>query len=220
MHASRSAAPGNAPLLRLRKKGVQLQTKSARILRPWEAAVAARHDSERRYRVSSSSPGLLKEEINKTQDSEHDLAKWKLAVTAALGAAAFGLSKESSTSFWLLFFVPFACAYVDLYDYQYRLRVLEIAKFLRLQHDDPVLHAYEEHCSGVRKGRNFDLGKWAGLGSSVGASLFGPVFYFLVPHGSVDTLLVPSWCALIIWGFGLLLVVALFLYFRKREAEL
>src|ERR1039458_532731 len=129
--------------------------------------------------MSSSSPALLKEEINKTQDAEHDLAKWKLGVTAAMGAAAFGLSKDNSPSYWLLFLVPFVCAYVDLYDYQYRLRTLVIAKFLRERAGDPVLAEYEERCAKERHERVFDLGTMAGISSSIGASIFGPVFYFL-----------------------------------------
>jgi hypothetical protein len=170
--------------------------------------------------VGSETPALLKEEINKTQEAEHDLAKWKLAVTAALGAAAFGFSKEGGSSYWLLFLVPFACAYVDLYDYQYRLRVLEIAVFLRGQTQDPVLQAYEKHCADVRKGRNFNLGKVAGIGSSLCASLFGPAFYELAPRSAIDTWYLPEHWAMTIWWIGIALVVYLYVDFDLRERKL
>jgi hypothetical protein len=49
---------------------------------------------------------LLKEEINKTNEAEHDLAKWKLGVTAALGAAALGVGKDGSPPYWLLLSIP------------------------------------------------------------------------------------------------------------------
>jgi hypothetical protein len=67
-------------------------------------------------------------------EDEHDLAKWKLGVTAALAAAAFGLAGQNSgPNYWLLLIVPFVCAYVDLYAYQYELRIRVIARFLRGQ---------------------------------------------------------------------------------------
>ena len=90
----------------------------------------------------------LKEEINKNNEMEHDLAKWKLGVTAALGAAAFGLGKDCGTPpYWLLLFVPFVCAYIDLFVYQYELRILVIARFLRQHHQDgdKFLMKYEKH---------------------------------------------------------------------------
>ena len=170
--------------------------------------------------MSSSSPALLKEEINKTQDAEHDLAKWKLGVTAAMGAAAFGLSKDNSPSYWLLFLVPFVCAYVDLYDYQYRLRTLVIAKFLRERAGDPVLAEYEERCTKERHERVFDLGTMAGISSSIGASIFGPVFYFLIPHTGPDTLLVSPAYALVIWIVGVGLVIGLYANFRRKERKI
>ncbi len=54
-----------------------------------------------------SALNLLKEEINQTSGMGHDLAKWKLGVTATLGAAAFGLANNGVPNYWLLLFVPF-----------------------------------------------------------------------------------------------------------------
>ena len=175
--------------------------------------------------MESSTPALLKGEINTTQEQEHDLAKWKLIATGVLGAAAFGLSGEQHVpNYWLLFFVPFVCAYVDLYDYQYRLRVLVIGKFLRDQESDPELQSYEKRCEALRqqRSRDFDLGKWAGIGSSIGASLFGPLFYFFRrPQEKVpDTLLVSPSVALTMWGAGILLVFLLYLDFLRKERKI
>src|SRR5437879_5385022 len=126
-----------------------------------------------------SALNLLKEEINKTMEAEHDLAKWKLGVTAAMGTAAFGLAK-GSPNYWLLLLVPFVCAYVDLYAYQYQLRIHVIARFLREHAEgDVVLQTYEKECEKWRSQDIFSLGNWAGLGCSLGASVLGPVFYAL-----------------------------------------
>jgi hypothetical protein len=163
---------------------------------------------------------LLKDEINKTNEQEHDLAKWKLGVTAALGVAAFGITKETDPHHWLLLFVPFVCAYIDLFAYQYQVRIMVIARFLRDHSagNDTVLRDYESACKGWRKENVFSLGTWAGLGSSLGASLAGPLFYFLVRrHNSQpDTLLVSPCVAVLIWVAGLLLIGGLWVYFRSR----
>jgi hypothetical protein len=175
--------------------------------------------------MDSSTPSLLKGEINTTQEQQHDLAKWKLAATAVLGAAAFGLSGEKQApNYWLLFFVPFVCAYVDLYDYQYRLRVLVIARFLREQTTDTDLKAYEDACEALRRkrSRDFDLGKWAGIGSSIGASIFGPFFYFYNRHRNPapDTLLVSPKAAICMWSVGVLLIVLLYFNYLLKEKRI
>lgn len=159
---------------------------------------------------------LLKEEINKTQDAEHDLANWKLLVTATLGGAAFGIT-QSTPNYWLLLFVPFVCAYVDLYAYQYQLRIQAIAKFLRSQgKDDSILMAYEEECEVLRKKHIFSLGNWAGIACSLGASVFGPVVY-IVQHKinpSAGNLLVTPLTAALIWITGAVTIVALWAFFQ------
>lgn len=169
-----------------------------------------------------STLNLLKEEINKTMEAEHDLAKWKLGVTAALGAAAFGIGK--SPNYWLLLFVPFVCAYIDLYAYQYQLRIGVLAQFLRVHaQDDPVLRMYEEKCHELREeGPAFSLGDWAGIGCSLGASIFGPVFYILQRYqtGPDKSLLVSPWAAGVIWLLGALLIIYLWWYFHAQSAKI
>jgi hypothetical protein len=167
--------------------------------------------------------GLLKEEINKTMEAEHDLAKWKLGVTAALGVAAFGLAKDSNPNYWLLLLVPFVCAYVDLYVYQYQVRIRVIAQFLRTHTEgDALLQKYERDCEEWRGQHLFSLGNWAELGCSLGASLLGPVFYFLKRwQGQVpDTLLVSPVAAGVIWILGAALVVSLWLYFQHQAKKI
>ena len=167
-----------------------------------------------------STPNLLKQEINKTMEAQHDLAKWKLGVTAALGAAAFGLAKDRP-SYWLLLFVPFVCAYVDLYAYQYQFRILVIARFLRENaNDDAVLQKYEQECAKLRVQHVFSLGNWAGIGCSLGASVLGPVFYALQGAHRPDDLLVSPHAAEVIWLSGVLLIAFLWRYFQDQTQKI
>ena len=129
----------------------------------------------------------LKEEINKTHDAEHDLAKWKLVVTAALGAAAFGLlGNGGKTNYWALLFIPFVCVYIDLFKYQYELRVLLIARFLRDNGGDgEILQRYELQCHADRRQHGlFSLGRLADITCSLGASALGAVFFSAKGHRS------------------------------------
>jgi hypothetical protein len=171
----------------------------------------------------NSTLSLLKQEINKTNEAEHDLAKWKLAVTAALGAAAFGLGQDGSAPYWLLLFIPFVCTYVDLFDYQYQLRILVTARFLR-EHgqDDAVLQAYEQECEEVRARHIFSLGKLAEISCSLGACVLGPVFYLLDSHFNPGrgSLLVSPAVGGVIWLSGVLLIVFLWVYFQVKSRQL
>jgi hypothetical protein len=166
---------------------------------------------------------LLKQEINTTMEAEHDLAKWKLGVTAALGAAAFGLAKDRP-NYWLLLLVPFVCAYVDLYAYQYELRIRVIAQFLRGHpaKGDELLQTYELECENWREQHVFSLGNWAGIGCSLGASVFGPVFYVLqrMHHTAPDNLLVSLKAGGTIWLLGVLLIFFLWWYFHVQARKI
>lgn len=172
-----------------------------------------------------STCSLLKEEINKTLEAQHDLAKWKLGVTAALGAVAFGLTRDSP-AYWLLFFVPFVCAYVDLYAYQYQFRIYVIARFLRNECSDAALQRYEQECEELRRKNVFSLGNWAGLGCSLGASVLGPVFYILHVLRSPsrqtcpDSLLVSTRDAVAIWLSGVALIIFLWFYFKWHTMKI
>ncbi len=167
---------------------------------------------------------LLKQEINQTNEQEHDLAKWKLGVTAALGAAAFGIGKNDNPGYWLLLFIPFVCAYIDLFVYQYEIRILVLANFIRNHgQDDRVLNSYERECDERRgKTRVFSLGDWADLSCSLGASIIGPVFYFLHrrTHPKDTSLLISPAAAGVIWSAGVLLIVGLTIYFQIQRKAL
>jgi len=162
---------------------------------------------------------LLKEEINATEEALHDLAKWKLGVTAALGAAAFGLAKDGSPNYRLVLLIPFVCAYVDLYAYQYDLRIRVLARFLTENPaDGGLLKKYEDFCEGLRPKSVFSLGNMAGFGASLGASACGPIFY-IAQHwrdANLYNLLVIHAAAGIIWAVGVGLIVYLWWYSRRE----
>ena len=164
-------------------------------------------------------------EINQVAEMEHDLAKWKLVVTAALGVAAFGLAKDSSSNFWMLLLVPFVCAYIDLRAYQGQLRVQLIAWFLR-EHGgrDELLQKYEKECDRLRQPRQhfFSLDNWATFGCSIGASVLATVFYFL-PRAQPkvqDIVLVPPLAARVILVSGAVFVVFFWLYFQWQVRKI
>jgi hypothetical protein len=163
-----------------------------------------------------SALNLLKQEINATVAEGHDLAKWKLVVTAALGVAAFGLTEKNKPCYWVLLFVPFVCVYIDLYTYQMRLRVQVIAKFLREHPEgDAVLQKYELECQKLRGPHRhvFDVENLAGLTCSLFVSGSGPVLYFLLllrGRASLDDLLISPAAAGIVWLFGVFLIVLLY----------
>jgi hypothetical protein len=123
---------------------------------------------------------LLKQEINGTFESIHDFAKWKLIVTAALGAAALGVTSPPGAdhNYSLLLFIPFVCAYIDLYSYQYQVRILVLARFLRDQAEDPVLQRYERSCRDHREHNAFDLWRWAGTSASFVMAALAPLVAF------------------------------------------
>jgi len=162
----------------------------------------------------------LKQEIARTLDSLHDFAKWKLLVTSALAAAALGLTsgKSATPPDWLLLFVPYACAYVDLNTYQYVIRILVIARFLR-EHPggDQALQEYERYCEGLRsQHRMFAFGEYAQVGSSIAFSLLAPVL--AVTHFAEvrDTLGLSL--AIATWALGLMLVLGIFLQYKRKCA--
>lgn len=171
----------------------------------------------------SSSAITLKEEIIKTNEQEHDLAKWKFIVTAALGAAAFGFGHDQTRrNYWLLLFIPFTCAYIDLFVYQYGLRILAIARFLRDHHDDSLLNDYEMWCEEQRANHVFSLGSIADLSASIGVSVLGAAGYVLGErfNGGSEIPFVPLWLAAVLWSIGIFLIVFLWTYHKKLAARL
>jgi len=160
---------------------------------------------------------LLKQEINKTLEDLHDFAKWKLIAVSALAAAGLGLSQNNlqNTTYWLLVFVPYACAYVDLNCYQYLLRIFLIAKVLRNSQEDSLLRYYEDQCEIYRKRGFFGFGIFAQLGSSLAFSVILPAFALV--RFILDN--VESWkleSLLTAWFIGLLILVLCYLSFIQK----
>ena len=172
-----------------------------------------------------SALNLLKQEINTTAEAERDLAKWKLAVTAALGAAAFGLA-EHVPEYWLLLFVPFVCAYIDLYAYQMQLRILVIARFLREHAEgEPILQKYEEECQKLREPHQhvFDLNNLAGFSCSLFGSASGPILLYLLyrnHRAQLENLAVSFPAAATVWIVGVALIICLFAIYKRMERVL
>ncbi len=160
---------------------------------------------------------LLKQEVNQTLEDLHDFAKWKLIAVSSLAAAGLGLSKsEPQMPYWLLMFVPYACAYVDLNCYQYLLRILLIAKVLRRTQDDALLYQYEEQCEIYRKKGFFGLGIFAQLGSSLTFSAILPGFTLVrIAHDGTNIWLFVS--ALVAWLIGILLLFLCYRSFIKKS---
>jgi hypothetical protein len=162
----------------------------------------------------------LKQEIASALESLHDFAKWKLLVTSALAAAALGLTSGTGASprYWLLLFVPYACAYVDLNAYQYIIRILVIARFLR-EHPggDQALQEYERYCEELRgKYRIFAFGEYAQFGSSVAFSLLAPILAVIHFAEVRDT---PGLAlAIATWVFSLVLVLSIFMLYKRKCA--
>ena len=163
---------------------------------------------------------LLKEEIHKTMESQHDLAKWKLILISALGGAALGLSRSQNSqdpddNYWLLLFIPFVCAYVDLDYYQYQIRIITIGTFLG-KYAEGLQKAYENRCAELRKQHVFSLGNWANIWCSVVASgLAGWLFcqrqLAQNPQG--------GGAGLAVWAGGFLLVILLNAFFQVFQAR-
>jgi len=161
---------------------------------------------------------LLKGEINQTLDSLHDFAKWKLIVTSALAGAGFGLgsSSQEKPHYSLLLFIPFACAYVDLNCYQYLIRITVLARALREHAEDPLLKAYERECDELRETYGiFDLGKYAGVGASLAASMVAPGFAVAAAFkvGKDATF----YMSISLWLLGVILIIALWSFFNQKN---
>ncbi len=160
----------------------------------------------------------LKEEINQTLEDLHDFAKWKLIVVAALTSTALGLlDPKRGLAPWLLVFVPYACAYVDLNCYQYLLRIFLISKVLRECKDaGPLLCEYERQCEVYRKKGIFTFGLFAQIGCSL--------VFALVPLGfAVDQLRADKTSLqnigplLATWMVGMVLIVFCYRAYKRKS---
>lgn len=171
---------------------------------------------------------LLKEEINQTLESEHDFAKWKLIVAAALGGAALGLEKDTSPRYWLLLFIPFACAYIDLHLCQYQARILVLARFIRdyspaggVKGSDKTLQDYERHVAHLRASKRymFDLGQSANRVASLGLSLVAGLA-LAASWRSMPSLNAGFWLGVGIWVFGIVLIWMVWSGHKHRLGDL
>jgi hypothetical protein len=171
---------------------------------------------------------LLKQEINQTIESEHDFAKWKLIVVAALGGAALGLNKTDLAQPWLILFIPFACAYIDLHLSQYQARMLVLAHFIRCyrfgsaaQDKDETLPRYEDYCNRLRKSKRhiFDLGQLASLIASLGLSISAPGLAFAVSWKTPQTFNFHPW-EWGVWFAGIVTICVVWIGNDRRQKHL
>ena len=169
---------------------------------------------------------LLKEEINQTQDSEHDFAKWKLIVVAVIGAATLGLEEHGTAQPWLFLFIPFACAYIDLHISQYQLRVFALARFIRSRapgsDGDTTLQDYEKECENLRlsKPHIFDLGQFANFIASVGLSVAAMVVAVAANWKWPPPKPLPLVAGGILWLAGMALIWIVMIVQQRKLAEL
>ena len=77
----------------------------------------------------------LRSEIIESQKVRSQLLKWKLAIVAALGAAAFGLVQQNIDPYVsvVLCFIPLLCLYVDILCKHLNLRMFVIGCYFRLK---------------------------------------------------------------------------------------
>jgi hypothetical protein len=131
---------------------------------------------------------ILKEEINATQATIIDLAKWKLASVGILCASGLGLLREVQQiprGYLLLFLVPYACAYIDFLVYERVASVHLIARFLRdysgSDKDCQELSAYERFLwdsDASSAYRGYD--RIARIGSSLIFGLGAPILAYVI----------------------------------------
>jgi hypothetical protein len=85
---------------------------------------------------------LLREEILDSHRAQSSLAKWKLAVVAALGAGGMGALPKSTPEMVVLWaLIPPVCLYTDTLSYHAGIRVLTIARYFRLRQSTPSYQA-------------------------------------------------------------------------------
>ncbi|WP_028573874.1 hypothetical protein [Desulfonatronovibrio hydrogenovorans] len=74
----------------------------------------------------------LRDEIIETQKVRSDLIKWKLVLTAVLGATGLGFKGSPHDNISLLLcLIPLVCVYVDLTAQHLNLRIQAISSFIR-----------------------------------------------------------------------------------------
>lgn len=169
---------------------------------------------------------VLKGEINQAIEAEHDFAKWKLIVVAAIGGVSLGLGKEANPNYWLLLLIPFACMYIDLELCQLQLRMLVLAQFIRAcpaVEEDTILQEYENRCADLRLStpRAFNLGQSASRAASVGLSVVTPIAILATSGQSPSKLGCQFWLPFgIVWAAGVVAILVLWSTQQRRSDEL
>jgi len=91
----------------------------------------------------------LRDEIIESQKAQAAFTRWKLLLVAGFGAASLGALPNghvSIRSLALLCLLPFVCLYVDTLCYHSGIRVLTIARYLRVDASIPV-GASDDNCN-------------------------------------------------------------------------
>ncbi|CAK8725155.1 hypothetical protein KKHLCK_16005 [Candidatus Electrothrix laxa] len=111
----------------------------------------------------------LSEEIIDAHRTRADFLKWKLLISAALGAAGLGLSKDTvgKDTTALLALIPLVCVYVDLLCTNLNQRIILIGTHFAQQHGD----AYECRCRAAGDKGWFNLEDSALYGSTYAACI-------------------------------------------------
>jgi len=168
---------------------------------------------------------VLKQEINQTHQTCHDIVKWKLILVSSISAVSFGLTAEKVPRDFhlLLLLLPLVCAYSDLLYYQNLLRIFVLATFLRSQtSSDPVIQ-YEKFVSETRKARIFNLELFSQVVSSLIFSLAAVAALYLEIRNPTFPETDSLWSLRIItaaWLMGMALIIATFLSFVARNRRL
>jgi len=161
----------------------------------------------------------LKDEINKTLETLHDITKWKLIIVSILSATALGLTEGTGGKlrYDLLLLVPFVCSYSDLAFYQNLIRIYVIARFLREHTADETIRQYEQFSERVRETTGaFNLDQYAQLGSSLLFSIAIPMIAVVNLFDPNDSLYLRIGRSLV-WGVGCLLIIVLYVNFRRKD---
>lgn len=121
----------------------------------------------------------LSEEIIDAHRTRADFLKWKLLITAALGVAGLGLSKDTvgKDTTALLALIPLVCVYVDLLCTNLNLRIILIGTYFAQQRGD----AYECRTRAASNKGWFDLEDYALYGSTYAACIILALFVTTIP---------------------------------------
>lgn len=161
----------------------------------------------------------LRDEIIESQKAQASFARWKLLLVSAFGAAGLGALpgvRFSEGSLALLGLLPFVCLYVDTLCYHSGIRVITIARYLRVEADMSAVRTalqagqhdynsvdllavrdYETFVSGKRDRFNLEgiALLWVSRIASLAVALVGAVSWIL-PVQTLNPLKLPEHVAM------------------------